>query len=105
MTNEVFRPVQRQLQYITLYGLVRSFVQHDDETEILSICDDIINENDWTIDSESSNTILETGAVLAGVYRWANRLPHSVFTKQRIADAQRSYGLSQYYLCDISAKE
>ena len=101
MTNEVFRPVSRQLEYITLYGIVRAFVQHSDDEEIFSICDDIINENDWTVDSESTHTLLETGAVLVGVYKWANRLPHAVFTKQRIADAERSYGIGRHYMCDI----
>ena len=99
--NEIYKPVSRQLTYITLHGIVRSFVQHDDLQEILSICDDIRNEADWTIDGESAHTLLETSVVLAGVYKWAKRLPHATFTTQRIADAERSFGFTETYLCDI----
>jgi len=99
--NEVFKPVSRQLQYITLYGIVRSFVQHSDSEEICSICDDIINENDWTLDGDATHTLLETSVVLAGINKWAKRLPHAVFITRQILDATRSYRIADNYMCDI----
>lgn len=101
MTNEVYRPVSRQLEYITLYGIVQAVVQHQDTEEILSIVDDIVNENDWTVDGDATHTLLDISIVLAGVYKWAKRLPHATFMTQRIADAERSYGLNRHYMCDI----
>lgn len=101
MTNEIYRPVSRQVQYITLYGIVKAIVQHEDNEEILSIVDDIVNENDWTVDGESMHTLFDITIVFAGIYKWAKRLPHATFMTQRIADAERSYGFADIYLCDI----
>jgi hypothetical protein len=53
------------------------------------------------LDADATHTLLETEVVLAGLQKWANRLPHAVFTKQRIAEAQRVYRISDNYMCDI----
>lgn len=99
--NEVYKPVQRELQYITLHGIVRSFVQHDDLQEILSICDDIRNEVDWTIDGDAQHTLLLTSDVLRGVEKWIERHPHRVFVKNSYTNALRTFRIADTYLCDI----
>lgn len=103
--NELYKPVQREVEFITLHDIVRAFVQHDDLQEIASICDDIRNEAGWTPPSESAHTLLLTSVVLEGVYRWAKRLPHATFTTQRIAYAEGYCGISENYLCDIGISD
>jgi hypothetical protein len=99
--NEVFKPVSRQLQYITLYGIVRSFVQHSEDEEILNICEAIINENDWTVDGDSHHTMLLTDDVLRGVVKWIERQPHRVMIRNSYTNALRSYRIADNYVCDI----
>jgi hypothetical protein len=99
--NEVYKPVTRQLTYITLYGIVQGIVQHQDTEEILSIVDDIRNEADWTMDGDSHNTILLTADVLRGVEKWIDRHPHRVFMRNSYTNALRSYRIADAYLCDI----
>lgn len=99
--NEVYKPVSRSITYITLYGIVQAIVQHQDTEEILSIVDDIRNENDWTLDGDAQHTMLLTSDVLRGVQRWVDRHPHRVFMQRAFDSAHRAYRFGDEYVCDI----
>ena len=99
--KETYKPVSRHLTYITLYGIVQAIVQHQDAEEILSIVDDIRNENDWTLDGDAQHTMLLTSDVLRGVQRWIDRHPHRVFMKNSYTNALRKYRIADEYVCDI----
>lgn len=99
--KETYKPVRRVLEYITLYGIVQAIVQHQDTEEILSIVDDIRNENDWTLDGDSQHTMLLTSDVLRGINKWIERHPHRVFMRKAFDRAQRAYRFGDDYVCDI----
>jgi hypothetical protein len=99
--NAVYKPVIRQLSYITLYGIVQAIVQHQDNDEIMSIVDGIRNENDWTIDGDAQHTLHLTADVLRGVEKWISRHPHPTFMHRQYSNAVRTYRIADEYLCDI----
>jgi len=99
--NEVYKPVMRCLDYITLYGIVQALVQHQETEEILSIVDDIRNENDWTLDGDAQHTLLLTEDVTRGVVKWIERHPHRHMMMQRYVNAQNAYHFYDAPFCDI----
>jgi hypothetical protein len=101
--NDTFAPFERQLGYITLYGIVRAMLQHNDDDEIINVCEDIAHTADWTVDGDSMHTLISTGDVLAGIRRWADKHPQSVLFNDLLVRAVEAYGIDKHYAVDIQS--
>lgn len=81
----MFRALTETHEVINICHLISFCVKHSNLDEIKAIADDIIDENKWTVDSESFATLISCEMFLVGMVKWATHTPHTFMWQNIVA--------------------